>query len=620
MPLRVALVNMPWARADAPSIQCGLLKSLAEAAGHRCEVLYPNLDLAALLGGELYDTVADLPSERLHMLGEWLFSYAAFGPLRGEDAYFAEYPELADLWRELTGADLDHLVSLRRDVLPGWLSKTLGDTAWESYDVVGFTSTFLQNTASLALGRMIREQFPGPRLVYGGANFDGEMGEEYARRLSWLDYVVSGEADTTFPALLAAIANDEHPNHIPGVHVGGARPLRLLERAATPVPLRDMDALPVPDYHDYFDALGRYDRCTVLGDKPVTLPVELSRGCWWGQKHHCTFCGLNSAGMAFRAKSGERAMAELTALLREYPAVRIDAVDNILDMAYLSSLCTELGEKHWDVNLFFEVKANLDRRQLSTMRAAGIHRIQPGIESLSTHVLGLMRKGATMPTNVRLMKWARYYDITVLWNMLMGVPGENDEDYRKQTELIPLLHHLQPPSGSAKIWLERFSPYFTDRSFPITGIRPNGNYRHVYPDFLDHGRIAYFFDYDVADVSSAAARSALGEAIDEWRRRWRSPRRPRLVYQRLPDRVRIVDQRTEEARVAELTGWRAVAYEAAGDAARSVAGVRRDLAAHAYDVPADRVHAFLESCCRARVMIEDEGRYLALAVPENPGW
>lgn len=620
MTLRVALVTMPWARVDAPSIQCGLLKSLAVAAGHRCEVLYPNLDLAALLGGSLYDAVADLPSERLHMLGEWLFSHAAFGPLRGEDAYFAEYPELAGLWHELTGEDLGHLVSLRREVLPGWLGKLLGDIAWDTYDVIGFSSTFLQNTASLALGRLIRDRFPGPRLVYGGANFDGEMGEEYSRRLPWLDYVVSGEADTTFPALLAAIANGERGTGLPGVHVRDAVSLPLAGPAATAVPVRNLDSLPVPDYHEYFEALDRYDRRTVLGGKPVTLPVELSRGCWWGQKHHCTFCGLNSAGMAYRAKTAGRAMTELSALLRDYPAVHVDAVDNILDMSYLSSLCVRLGEQHWDVNLFFEVKANLNRAQLSTMRRAGIHRVQPGIESLSTHVLGLMRKGATVLTNVRFMKWARYYDIFVLWNMLMGVPGENDEDYRTQAELIPLLHHLQPPSGSAGIWLERFSPYFTDPSFPISGVRPNANYRHVYPETLDHAKIAYFFDYEAAGVSSAAARSALGEAIGEWRRRWRSPRRPQLVYQRLPGLLRVVDQRGDQVKVAELPGWRAAAYEAAGDAPRSAAGVRRTLLELGDDVAEASVRAFLDSCCRAGIMLADDGHYLAIALPENPDW
>ena len=42
--------------------------------------------------------------------------------------------------------------------------------------------------------------------------------------------------------------------------------------------------------------------------------VETSRGCWWGERMHCTFCGLNGATMAYRSKSAPRALAELTHL------------------------------------------------------------------------------------------------------------------------------------------------------------------------------------------------------------------------------------------------------------------------------------------------------------------
>ena len=36
------------------------------------------------------------------------------------------------------------------------------------------------------------------------------------------------------------------------------------------------------------------------------IPLETSRGCWWGMKHHCIFCGLNGKQMAFQDKSPDR--------------------------------------------------------------------------------------------------------------------------------------------------------------------------------------------------------------------------------------------------------------------------------------------------------------------------
>jgi ribosomal peptide maturation radical SAM protein 1 len=613
--LRVALVNMPWARIHAPSIQCGLLQSITRRAGHECDSHYLNIEFAALLGATAYDAIANIASERMHLMGEWLFSYAAFGEVTADADYFAAYPEVAAIWDESTGKALDDLTALRRETLPNWITACAAGPVWGEYDVVGFTSTFMQNTASLALGKKIKEFHPGVTLVYGGANFDGEMGAEYARKLPWLDYVVAGEGDIVFPALLDDIANGSHVR-LPGVR---------RHARADPPPAPDaqrpdvLDRLPTPDYRDYFTWLERFDRARLLGRTPVRLPVEFSRGCWWGQKHHCTFCGLNALGMAYRSKSGSRAFAELGELLRDYPVVHVDTVDNILDMGYFSSLCAQLAQAHWDVNLFFEVKANLTREQLAMLARAGILRIQPGIESLSTHVLRLMRKGASTLINIRLLKWARYYGIDVAWNILAGFPGETEEDYAEQLRLIPLLHHLQPPGGCGRIWLERFSPYFTDPSFPIDNVRPRAGYGHVYPASLDHERIAYFFDYDVSGTCSARTVAALNTAVAHWQRRFLEAK-PSLVYQRLPGKLTLIDRRTDQPKRAVLAGWQAAAYEACGDAPRTAAAIVRDLAATHVCVSEDEVTAFLEKCHRAGVLVSDEGKYLGLALPENPGW
>ncbi|MFF7341854.1 RiPP maturation radical SAM C-methyltransferase [Streptomyces sp. NPDC008163] len=613
--LRVALVNMPWARIHAPSIQCGLLQSITRRAGHHCDSHYLNIEFAAFFGSNAYDSIANIASERLHLLGEWLFSYAAFGEVTADRDYFAEYPEVESIWAELTGKGLDNLMTTRRDTLPNWIAECASKPVWGEYDVIGFTSTFMQNTASLALGKAIKQCHPGVTLVYGGANFDGDMGAEYARKLPWLDHVVTGEGDLAFPALLNAIA-DGAETPIPGVHGQAVPELPPSTDAQRP---NALDELPTPDYRDYFAWLDRFDRTRLLGRAPVRLPVEFSRGCWWGQKHHCTFCGLNALGMAYRAKSGARAFTELAGLLRDYPVVHVDTVDNILDMEYLSSFCAQLAERHWDVNLFFEVKANLTREQLRTLSRAGVLRIQPGIESLSSHVLTLMRKGASKLLNIRLLKWAGYYGIDVSWNILAGFPGETEDDYAEQLRVIPLLHHLQPPGGCGRIWLERFSPYFTDPSFPISDIRPRASYRHVYPPALDHQEIAYFFDYEASGTCSHETVGAMHDAIADWQLRF-SEAKPSLIYQRLPDKLTLIDRRTDQPKRAVLAGWKADAYEACGDSPRGAAAVARQLAARDMPVTEDEVTALFEQCCRAGVMVSDDGKYLGLALPENPGW
>src|SRR5262249_45819744 len=159
-----------------------------------------------------------------------------------------------------------------------------------------------------------------------------------------------------------------------------------------PAVVEDMDSLAVPDYDDYF---ARIQSASWTHDVDIHLLIETSRGCWWGAKKHCTFCGLNGATMAYRSKSPDRAFQEVTGLVTRDGVNHVECLDNILDNRYITKVFPRIIESNLGIELFYEVKANLRLDQLQTMRAAGVASIQPGIESLSTAVLQLMQKGVS---------------------------------------------------------------------------------------------------------------------------------------------------------------------------------------------------------------------------------
>src|SRR4029077_7969107 len=97
----------------------------------------------------------------------------------------------------------------------------------------------------------------------------------------------------------------------------------------------NLDTLPTPNYADYFEQLKTFALTTVNGGG---VPMESARGCWWGQKHHCTFCGLNGASMGFRSKSARRVMEEMEELADRYQQLHFVMVDNIFDMKYFKDL------------------------------------------------------------------------------------------------------------------------------------------------------------------------------------------------------------------------------------------------------------------------------------------
>ena len=149
-------------------------------------------------------------------LGEWLFSVAAFGRGSDESEYLRACPSLAGTCERL-GWDYSRLCDLRDNVLPALSDRWRDEYDWSAFDAVGFTSTFEQNTAAFALARRIKEKHPKVTNLFGGANFDGDMGREYVRGLGFIDYVVSGEADEILPRVVSRIAAGASPLGLPGV-------------------------------------------------------------------------------------------------------------------------------------------------------------------------------------------------------------------------------------------------------------------------------------------------------------------------------------------------------------------------------------------------------------------
>jgi ribosomal peptide maturation radical SAM protein 1 len=607
--LRIGLVNMPFGSTKFPSMQHGLLQAILAERGFAATSHYLNLHFAARFGWELHEFLSWYAPR---LAGEWLFARAAFGEQAPNAAdYLGLYGDkLGPL-----GGFTKYLVQLRERDVPAFIEECLGMVPWDQYDVVGFGSVFEQNCAALALARRIKERYPAVLIVFGGANFEDEMGLEYVRTLSWIDYAVIGEGDEVFPALLERLAAGRDMTGLRGVawRADGGD-LRFEGRAQM---VSNLDALPTPDYADFFTTAARLQRPSPDAGFNVQAPFESARGCWWGAKHQCTFCGLNGATMAYRSKTPGRVIEEIDELARRYDVHSFGAVDNILDHRYVTEVFGRLAERGAGYQLFYEVKANLTREQLCTMARGGMRRVQPGIESLSTHMLALMEKGTTALQNVRFLKWAHYYGIEVVWNLLLGFPGERPEDYEQQLAIMPLLRHLPPAVAVTAIHLDRFSPYF-DRAdeLGIFNVRPDPAYATVYPSDLDPSRIAYYFEHDAPDTLPVEAHAPLYAGMKQWYDAWQAPSPPELRYEWEGDRLQIRDSRwSGPARLHAFSGAAAQAYEFCGTTTRSLARIADHLRERGLDADGATVRRDLDVFTAAGLMLEEHDRFLSLALP-----
>ncbi|MCE9672543.1 RiPP maturation radical SAM C-methyltransferase [Myxococcus stipitatus] len=508
--VQVRFVVAPFLPEHQPALGVSTLLSVLQRQGIHADVRYLNVQFMRQIGWELYyylsyatppeilaGEMAFLPASPDLLLGEMVFAPALWGDAASNwEEYADRLTPLLEVKQHSEGATSGgarreqalhwgrarELIRQLREDSPRIVRQWAQDILRDAPRVIGFTSTFQQSVASLALAKELRRLRPPGELtlIMGGANCEADMGKAIADNFPFLDHVVSGEGEGVILDLVRSVLEPK------------ARPL---PRYVAAPQIEDMDSLPMPDFDHYFEAIKDMPMA-----KRANLTAESSRGCWWGAKAHCTFCGLNGSGMAYRSKDPGRFVQELRTLARRYGFNFFMMADNILDLKYIKSVFPALITQGDEITMFYETKSNLRKEQLELMVAGGVSELQPGIESLSTSILDLMDKGTTRLQNIQLIKWCEEFGINVNWNILYGFPGEAPSEYEDMARLIPTLAHLPPPGGCGRIRLDRFAPYWkTPEKYNLRNVRQKWSYDYVYAALPpeERTRIAYYFDYDL---------------------------------------------------------------------------------------------------------------------------
>ncbi|MFC9230074.1 RiPP maturation radical SAM C-methyltransferase [Streptomyces decoyicus] len=606
--MRVLLVNMPWSPIDLPSLALGILRrSVDERTSGHADVLHANLEFTDWITRRTEFTADDYQFYALSSYfmgcGDWVFSSALYDDPEWRVPEFS-----ASMRGKLRDARLRMSHELHR-VVPEFVQEIAERIVAAGPDVVGFTSTFQQNTAALAAAKYVKRLAPHIRTVMGGANCDAEQGAAGHRNFPFLDFVVRGEGEAAFPQLLNALDEGGDLSAVPGLCHRAPDGTSTVNPMSTS-PLPPATILP-PDYTGYFERLASSVARNWVEPK---LVVEGARGCWWGEKHHCTFCGLNGSFMQFRSKSPDTFFDEIMDLARRHRVLDMYVVDNILDMGYLNTVLPRIVDSGYDLRMHIEIKANMRRPQLRTLAEAGMIYVQPGIESLNSRVLDLMDKGVSGCQNVRMLRDGAETGLSVSWNYLHGFPGETAADYEPVIAQLPALEHLDPPVDlSARIAIERFSPYFNRPELGFTGLRPEEHYRFTYdlPESELHD-LAYVFEAPERGIGEPTVTS-LNDALGAWRKHHTDSR---LTHTDLGDRIVLVSRRRAfDWRAMELTEPTETAAFRLLDQPHAPAALTRKLAARLPGHPVDEsaVHALLQHWVTLGLVFTDGGQYVHLA-------
>ena len=607
--LKGLLINGPWATCRSPSLQLGIVKSYFEREKIHCSEINFNLFFADWFGLEGYEQLATYGGDGV----EWVFSHALHGEFINQKALEGE--TYLDLLRK-NGVDdwvIKQLVRARGSATK-FVEFCVKSTPWEEFDFIGLTNSLRQNVFALALAQMVKDQHPNLTIVFGGASSDSSMGIALQAAYPFIDVIVRGEFEPIAARLASALQGDISFEKVPSISFweGG-------EQRSTDVgsPFDDLDDITLPDYSSYSDQIA-----LVSFEQTITkiFRFEASRGCWWGEKSHCTFCGLNALGMVYRRKTPQKVLRELDYLFKEYGVADFFATDNILDFNYFGTFLPRLRDSSRQYNLFFELKTNVTREQVRMLAKSGVKRVQPGVESLITPVLKIMGKGNTGISNLMFLRRCAEFGIDADWNFLYGFAKEPKEEYGRLAKQVKNLYHLQPPSFPSRHQVHRFSPNFyepTKHGLRITGPRKEGYFIYNVPDELLTA-FSYTFDYELLKEEKYDM-TPFFRSIETWRK---THRRGSLTWTVTDEIVKISDSRYAETAHIDLGSLESQIYrvcespQTIGSLYRHLANLNRGTN-QAVISSTDFLGQSLELLTEPGLLFQEGGKYLSLGIPSD---
>jgi ribosomal peptide maturation radical SAM protein 1 len=526
----VLLIVPPFGTFDNISFGTHILQVLAEENGYKTDILYLNIILASIIGVERYEKINDSPE--YWMLGERLFARSAYGlpPL-------GKHPEwCADEAMSIRGNknhtkmffdshyqfDLDKYLKTE-EMCMSFIGRVTAILSYLDYKIIGCTSSMLRQTnCSIALLSRVKKHSPQKITIIGGSSCKSEMAEGIASLSEDIDYIFSGESETTFINFLQDYSIGELP----------------LQRIIAGEPLNNLDTLPLPNYEIFSTQYTHF-----LGEdtpKKMRIWYETSRGCWRGEKEKCMFCSITGQ---YRQKSIHKTLDDLEKIKYMFPGETVFATDSIIPSSYFNDLLPALSNKEDYPPLTYSLRADLDLQDLVLLKNAKVHGILLGIENFSTPLLNLMKKGNNAGQNILSLRNARSLDIYVDWYLLWGFPGDSFTDYKEILRILPLIRHLQPPRLFLHVILLRFSSYFENQQdYKISCLSPWNVYNMVYPDWSDKDKLAYYYvgEYPCAAYENSEIIREIANEVASWQKKWRNTK---LFMSRFMDTYVIYDNR-----------------------------------------------------------------------------
>jgi ribosomal peptide maturation radical SAM protein 1 len=608
--MRVALVAMPWNRVDSPSPALGILAAVLrhERPGDQICCEFPYLAVGERMGFEIYSAIA-----AQYAIGDMLYACVLY-PDRVPAArqLFVEEMSKDRHALEAIGVSMsartyddlfDHVYATLRDHAAGFAEELAG-----RHDVVGFTTTYCQLFASLAVARRLAELDPSVRIVFGGSGVAYDVGPSIVAEYPFVHHVIQGAGEHELVELLDVLSRARGED-------AAATPGRAPARGG-----RDGD-LPLPDYDGFPELAARH------GLTDWVLPIEGSRGCWWDRVRKsnnpldsCRFCTQN--GGTYHEKPPAVLVREMIALSERYANTRFQFTDLVARIDGLTEFATGLKESGRCINFWWSLRANVRPYEHLLIWEAGCNEIQIGIEGLSTSYLRRIGKGTSTIQNLQAMKTCFELGMSNQSNLVTRFPGSTqDEVDETERNILDYAIVYQPLKDSPFGLEHNTSVSKRPEAFGVENIRNAKLFEASLPADVWQRLRLYAFDYD---CKAEADWTKVVRALDTWRDLHRRVRTEYfnqgafftwapLYYVDRGIHLDVVDRRTGWTTTRLEGTWRELYLHC-----MEIQGVRAVAEQFAHRQSTEETTDMLYSLAHAKLLFIEAGRCLSLAVAPFP--
>jgi radical SAM superfamily enzyme YgiQ (UPF0313 family) len=315
---------------------------------------------------------------------------------------------------------------------------------------------------SIPISKKIREQYPFIYIIWGG--YFPSNQSKTVLDCGYVDFIVNGPGEKTFPALLDALENNQSFEPIHNLIFRSGENIIKTPKDE----LYDPDELPGLPYEklNQFYPLRRYLGKTYLGSK--TIAYHSSMGC----PFKCSFCAVVPIYNArWKGKSANLIYKDIKYLKDNYGGNAIEFHDNNFFVSEkrtveFARLIRPEKMTWWGEGRIDTIDKYSDA-SLSLMRESGCKMIFFGAETGNDEILKKMDKGGTQ-TAAEIRNFAARlakFDIIPEYSFVLGTPADTPEEVMQQIDQdIAFIREIKSINPRTEIIIYVYSPVPTEGS------------------------------------------------------------------------------------------------------------------------------------------------------------